>query len=646
MISSIRKYIKGRGFKVVLWIGVFSFLLPIAGMSIIPAIVRLFKKRELTGVASVNGTEVSLMEFQRSYFPIVQFIKEAKKQYGEQADLILSIWGIDSSKKPEEFVLNKLIQEKTTQNAAEKLNAQISQEYINRKLHDPVFVRDYLGNIVPPQAIQNGQIDGSILSAYLERIGVSGDEFNKIVHQIIERELLFNLITGSSYASLDDLKQEYMRLYSKRKYAIASFDLKVFEELARKSKLSDEDIAKFFNENKNNYIVPEKRSGKLWTFTEKEYGVVVSDKDISSYYDKHKSDFIVSPGQRKIKRILIEVDKDTDEAIANKKAQELLEQVRLNPESFDKLAKEEISVVRGEKDPAFEQAVFSINSPGEVSSVVKTQKGFEIIKLVDIVAAKYKELKEVKDEILKKIKVEKFEKEFNSSAKRIICQSSDVPAVFDNYIKSKNAKVSDVSSASKSDSQESQKLFALGKIGDKAFYYSDDTGYIVELSNIEKSYMPKLDDVKNKVVENLYLHNAKKELQNTVDKINLVGAKEFESAVKKAKGSLDDTGLIDPEDPKSFKALSDKKIPTKEVFALINVGAKVKHVGPENAYVIELKEISKFDEKDFEKNKQEIKQQLYKLNAQETVQGYIKSLEHDAKIEINKDLLKQVVARG
>ena len=135
-----------------------------------------------------------------------------------------------------------------------------------------------------------------------------------------------------------------------------------------------------------------------------------TDEEIAAYYERRKSDFFVE--QRRARHILLKDEEDTPEARAatEKKAQELLEQVRAEGADFAALATEHSADVGsaakgGDLDwfddksmvPQFTEAAFALEK-GDISELVRSIHGIHIIKLEDTRIA-YKPLEQVQDGI-------------------------------------------------------------------------------------------------------------------------------------------------------------------------------------------------------------------------------------------------------
>jgi len=148
--------------------------------------------------------------------------------------------------------------------------------------------------------------------------------------------------------------------------------------------------------------------------------VTVTDGDIEEYYKTHQDEFKV-PEKIKVSHILIAVAPDAPEKEKKEKqaqAEEILAKVKAG-EDFATLAKKYSEDTKtknkggvlgffskGSKDPALEKAAFNLKK-GEVSNLIITSKGYQIVKLIDRKAAKTKSFEESKSRISNKLQQQK-----------------------------------------------------------------------------------------------------------------------------------------------------------------------------------------------------------------------------------------------
>ena len=138
----------------------------------------------------------------------------------------------------------------------------------------------------------------------------------------------------------------------------------------------------------------------------------ISDEEIRGYYGSHRDEFAI-PVRLRVKSILVKTREE---------AQEILKELDKGA-SFGNLAIEhslypsasrragEIGwFSEGEKDPALEEVAFALEK-GERSDIIKTEAGYEIIKLMDRKGGNIKTLDQVRQAIKMSLFRQKFEEE-------------------------------------------------------------------------------------------------------------------------------------------------------------------------------------------------------------------------------------------
>lgn len=143
----------------------------------------------------------------------------------------------------------------------------------------------------------------------------------------------------------------------------------------------------------------------------------ISEKELSDYYDTHLKEFRI-PEQIKIRQIVVETEEE---------AREIAEALKVGAE-FEKIARErsigstaqwggELGWFgRGRLDPALEITGFSLEK-GEISGIIKTSSGYNIIKLEEKRSARRQSFSDVRNRI-KKILQERRQKEIREQERR------------------------------------------------------------------------------------------------------------------------------------------------------------------------------------------------------------------------------------
>lgn len=126
-------------------------------------------------------------------------------------------------------------------------------------------------------------------------------------------------------------------------------------------------------------------------------GIQVPEEELKKYYAENEKSYTV-PEERRVSHILIKAGKDMpaeERTKARAKADALLAELTKNPASFADVARKnsqdpgsaekggevDLFMARGDTDKAYEDVLFALKKPGELSPVVETSEGFYIVQL-------------------------------------------------------------------------------------------------------------------------------------------------------------------------------------------------------------------------------------------------------------------------
>jgi parvulin-like peptidyl-prolyl isomerase len=180
-------------------------------------------------------------------------------------------------------------------------------------------------------------------------------------------------------------------------------DAQTFQEMMKARGMTDSDLRR---DTRKTMAVNRFLEGGVWK------DVTVTPAQVKSFYDGNKEDF-QHPAQIRVSQILIRVPEGAsaaDRAAAKRRASALLDQLKAGAD-FAALARKESQdptsaphggdlgyIAKGEMDSDFEKQAFAL-APGQLSDVVSTPYGFDIIKVTDRRGAGITPLPEVEDRV-------------------------------------------------------------------------------------------------------------------------------------------------------------------------------------------------------------------------------------------------------
>ncbi len=376
-------------------------------------------------VATVNGMEIKVSEFDRAYSNILSFYRDQfRDQFSEEMAAKLNL---------KENALDALIQNRLVLLEAEKMNLQVSdQELAELISKQPQFQRD-------------SKFNNSLYENFLSFNRLSARQYEENQRQNILRGKLEKIVQSATQVSETEILEAYKNENEKIKFKYIGFSRDYFKP---GDPPSDEEIQNYFDAHKGQFEVPEQIQIQYVKLTPRmvEDKIEIYDEDIKEYYDTNEARFFVKK-KYKASHILIKTDSSLPfgEDLTNEEKGRLLdeaeEESRATAAKILKLIKEGADFAKMAKkhsgDPAsganggslgqfsqgmmvpeFEAALDRLK-PGELSDPVKTVFGHHIILLEDVKEQRSKPIEEVQDEIKKILTVNKARLRIRRIAKKI-----------------------------------------------------------------------------------------------------------------------------------------------------------------------------------------------------------------------------------
>lgn len=269
----LRNKLKSKIAKIILWVLIFSLL---GASSLLISLQYYLSNQAIEPwVAKVNKEKIETLDLVRRTEKLKYEIAQIKKMFGNQANSLLSMWGIDPQKSAYETTLDNIISENILLSAAKQVGINIPTDYTRKKLHDAEFIKDNLSELIPKELFkEDNLLDIEMLNNFLEMQKISYEEFDQMIKDKLTRNFYINLISAGSYVTKENIETEYKKLYSKKKYEIIKIDKEKLLSKIKKQKLTEKEIEGYYNQNKEKYRKEETRSGTVWEFgikNEKEF---------------------------------------------------------------------------------------------------------------------------------------------------------------------------------------------------------------------------------------------------------------------------------------------------------------------------------------------------------------------------------------
>ncbi|PWT81601.1 MAG: hypothetical protein C5B57_10150 [Blastocatellia bacterium] len=593
-------------------------------------------------VAQIEGQPITAGEFRRLYQAQLQAYRSA---YGSQmSEQLLKQLGV------EQQILQQMVDERASLAEANRLKIRVGDEEVRQRI------------LSIPAFQENGQFIGEQRYTQLlrsQRPPMTAAEFEENLRRTLIVDKLRASLTDWMSLTDKEVEQEYRRRNDKVKLAVVSITADAFRGQVT---ASDSDLSTYFDAHQADFKIPEKRRIRylLVDVDAIRAKTVVPQADIERAYNASIEQY-TTPEQIRASHILLKTE-GKDDAAVKARAEELLKQAKAGAD-FAELAKknseDEASAKsggdldyfkRGRMVPEFEQVAFALQ-PGQISDVVKTSFGYHIIKLTDKKPGTTKPLAEVRQQISDQLTAERAQAQAADTAQKLASEISK-PADLDKVAKARSLVVQESSFFARD-----EPTLALGQSPEAAarvFQMSEgevegplqtSRGFaFVTLVGKQDAYIPKLDEVKERVREEVVKQKARELSRQKASEIaaKLRTAPDFEKAAKAAGLEAKTTDLITRESPLPDLGVAPA---VEEAAFKLPVGATSDPIltdsGTAVVKVVEKQEVSA---PDLAKAKDKFRDELLNDRRNRFFSAYMVKAKQRMKIEVNRETLQRVVS--
>ena len=270
-------------------------------------------------------------------------------------------------------------------NAAKSSNINISEKILRKKIFENELFQNKLNNTFDKNIYKN---------FIISNFGSEKRYLEYLESQIIVRIISTYFEEKINYP--DNLIQAiYNKLEEKKSFEIASIDKNFYRSLI---KITDEEsITNYYNKNKDKYLFDERRSftyifpniDKIKKRTE------ISDEEILLIYNNQKDEFSI-PEKRKVEQLFFNNSEIGEKIFKSLKKEDSFKEIgeKEKDASYTTLGLMEKEQLFDE----FAEPVFKLNE-NNFTKVIKTDIGWHILKVTEIIKSKAKDFNEVKNKI-------------------------------------------------------------------------------------------------------------------------------------------------------------------------------------------------------------------------------------------------------
>jgi len=487
-------------------------------------------------LATIDTRDVSVADFRRRYLAQVEAYRSSYG--GNLTDELLQQLQVPQQ------VLQQMVQEKAEISEAERNGITVTDAEVRAQI------------IAIPGLQENGQFIGE--QRYRQLLAQQNPPMMPAdFEQTVRESLMLDKFRAGVTEWMSVADAELEREYKQRNEKVV---LDVVAVLADNFKTqvnpSDAEISSHFDANQETYRVPDRRKIKFARVSPAELAttIKVAREEVERNYNLRLGTY-TTPEQIRASHILLTTE-GKDEAAVRTQAEQVLKEARSGAD-FAALAKKHSQdesnaaqggdldyFSRGRMVPAFETVAFALK-PGEISDLVKTEFGFHIIKMVDRKPAIVRPLtdpqvyKEIEGELLR----EQAEQQAATVGEALAAEAT-TPQALEKAAASRGLRIeesgffargglidglgpqSPVSTAAFDLAENAVSAPVIGPTGRVIFY----------VSGKQDSYLPKLDEVRSRVRDDLIQTQAVTLAKQRADTLaaQLKTAPNFQAAAKAA----------------------------------------------------------------------------------------------------------------
>lgn len=353
----------------------------------------------LTTIATVNGRPIEQISVQRAELNLSQAYREAYR--GNMTPEMKQALNL------RQRALDGLIDRMVLVDQAHQLGLVVDDQELRDDLIDN------------PSFQLGGRFSKDQYMRVLRSVGMTPGDYESARRDDLAAERLQGVIGDNVSVSDADVRDDILSREEKRSVRFVKF---AAAELTGAVEVADADLEMYYEANKARYNEPEKAKVELLAYPTDKFqdGIEVTEEEIAEHYEANLSTLYTQPHEVNARHILIRVARDADDetkAQARTRADEVKQKVDAGADfaalatefSEDPGSKEKGGELgwfpRGRMVGPFEDAAFGLK-PGEVSGVVESPFGFNIIKVEDVREERQKPLDEVREEIVVTLKKE------------------------------------------------------------------------------------------------------------------------------------------------------------------------------------------------------------------------------------------------
>ncbi len=373
----------------------------------------LQSRHESAVQAEVNGQPITKEAFELSYKRIRQLRDPAQLNVARENQL-------------KQQVLNDMIM-----NSLSLQSARASGFDVNSGQANAAIV-----NI--PQFQEGGHFSTNRYAQALSGAFFTPESFQQEVRQgMLLNQQRFALI-GTAFSLPNELKQ-FVKLYMQtRDYTYLKIPALQF---IKQANISDDEIQSYYQHHKQVFLSPEKVSIDYVRLSMRDikHKINISPEQLHHYYEENQNNYL-TPAQWHVAHIVLRepdhVSEGVDSTKIKKQAEDLHQSLMSDPSQFDR----QVELLSDDKknphgvlpwivagQSIYDKVLVNLKHPGQISLPIKTDRGYEIFKLIEYKPAAVKPFDDVRPMIQEQLLTELTQTQYTQALEQLADLSYQTP---------------------------------------------------------------------------------------------------------------------------------------------------------------------------------------------------------------------------
>jgi peptidyl-prolyl cis-trans isomerase D len=599
------------------------------------------RSRKANRVADVNGETITHDAYRKAY---IQLLETYRRSYGDQySDDLLKML------RPEEKVMNQLVNRVVMMQEAARLEIDVSQEELAAAIQRIPAFQD------------NGVFDYRRYNLLLDQNNLTPEQFESNQKDRIIMDKLQAVLLSGVMVTEEEARQWYAWSNARINLSYVLFSPDRYKDIQP----SQDEIQTYYQEHKETYRTQPRIKVRYIFFNPENYKdqTKITDERVTQYYQEHPGEFSTEK-RVKASHILIKVDEGADEKTVEAKKTEAEDVYKMaaSGKDFAALAKKfsqgpskenggELGwFTRSRMVAPFAEKAFSMKA-GEISEPVRTRFGWHVIKVEQIQEASTTPLKAASAGIRQKLIDEKARELASNKAEEVYDSIYDgddlgaagkahqVPVSITNFFTA--AKGPAEKQIGRPD-QFARIAFGLEEMAISEIQDLGNGYYLLQVTDRQEAVVPPLEQVADRVREDLIKSRQDQRAQADAQDFlkTVLEGKSFADAGSDFKLKIMETGLFErsgaipqigyePQiQQKAFDLTMEKPLMEEAVKGL------------QGWFVLRLKERQAPDGAGFEKDRESILKRLTEQKKQAAFGSWLDDLKSRSKIKIFRDRIK------